>query len=199
MFAYDDAVIVSGRTVTSPEVITLAQCEFDFKNNDLVCDPDQKATTVINGLVGITLDKNYYEINSNTKMIKISALRGSFHSPDWNRDLLFSQANLELIHNESSYIRSYTGTKTLGTINYGGIAGEGDTGYTGISYESNISWGVEGQVGTNIGSSIVFGATDQSQAKDQDKISIMRPDKPYLLLDASTLPVDTKTSVGVSV
>jgi hypothetical protein len=170
----------------------------DFKKNVVTCDQNLKGTGVTEGMVGLNIAGQYFEINSQVKTIRVANLRGHFHNADWNRDVVYQQDNLDLIHNESAYIRYYTGNGTLGVINYGTIAGGPDYGYTGISYESNISWGVEGYVAANIGNSIVFGRQEQSQ-EEQEVVSIMRPDKPYLLVDAQQLPVGKKSVIGVSV
>lgn len=179
--------------------MTLAQCTFNFSKAVLSCAPELKGTTVTEGMVGLNLSGQYFEINSQTNTITVANLRGNFHSADWNRDVVYQQSNLDLIHDESSYIRYYTGNSVLGTINYGTIAGGPDHGYTGISFESNISWGVKGAVAANIGNSIVFGRSEQKGEHHGDAVGIMRPDKPYLLIDASHLKVGEKTVVGVTV
>lgn len=104
-----------------------------------------------------------------------------------------------MINSEDGYIRYYTGNGTVGCINYGRNAGGPDYGYTGISYTSGISWGVKDVVGAHIGNSIVFGKADQTGETQGDVVSIMRPDKPYLLIKSETLPVGQATPVGVSV
>lgn len=200
MFPYYRTIILSGR-VNGPtsSILTLAQCVLNFQKDVVTCDPDLKGTAVTEGMVGLNLSGHYFEINSETRKITVAHLRGSFHDANWNRDVIYSQDDLHLIHNESAYIRYYTGNGILGTINYGTVAGGPDFGYTGISYESGISWGVEGHVAANIGSSIVFGRSDQTGEHEGDVISIMRPDKPYLLVDTHHLPVGEKSVVGVTV
>lgn len=140
-------------------------------------------------MVGINFAGQYFELNRDTKKLSVANLRGSFHSNDWNRDVVYTQDNLEFLENESAYIRAYNGNGILGIINYGSIAGQPDFGYTGISFESGISWSVEGAVAASIGNSIVFGKQEQKQEHQGDVISIMRPDHPYILVDASHLPV----------
>jgi hypothetical protein len=171
----------------------------NFQKGVVTCDPKLKGTTVTQGMVGLNTSGQYFEINSQTKKIFVSNLRGNFHNTDWNRDVVYTQSNLDLIHNESSYIRYYTGNGSVGVINYGTIAGGPDYGYTGISYESGISWGVEGAVAAHLGSSVIYGPQDQTQEHEGDVVSIMRPDHPYLLIDASHLPVGKKTTVGVTI
>jgi hypothetical protein len=200
MFDYEGSIIIAGR-VNGPTsgIVTLAQCGIDFTNKVLACNKDLKTTSITEGMVGLTFATNqYYEINSETGTIQICNLKGSFHDADWNRNVILTQHDLELIHHENSYIRSYSGNTVLGTINYGSTTQyKPDAGYTGISYESGISWSVEGYVAANIGNSIVSGKRIQDKEHGGDVISIMRPDKPYLLIEASKL--SGKTVVGVNV
>lgn len=159
MFPYHQSIIISGR-VNGPTstIVTLAQCSLNFTKDVVTCSDKLKATTVTEGMVGLDFTQNqYYEINTQTKTINIAELSGDFHSTNWNRNVLHTMSDLDLMHSESAYVRLYTGNGILGTINYGSIGGGGDHGYTGISFESKLSWSVEGAVAANIGSSIVWG------------------------------------------
>lgn len=150
-------------------------------------------------MVGLNFLNQYFEINSETAKIKVAHLHGDFQDNNWNRDIIHSMNNLQLLSNENAYIRYYTGNWVLGTINYGVVGGGSDFGYTGISYESQIAWSVEGFVATNLGHSIIYGKVDQSGEHEGDVISIMRPDHPYILVDSHNLPLGQTTNVGVSV
>jgi hypothetical protein len=200
MFPHKNSIIIAGR-VNGPQssIISLAQCVIDFTKRVLTCNPEVKATSVTEGMVGLTVTTDqYYEINSETNTITISKLRGNFHDSNWNRDVILRQSDLELVHNVNSYIRNYSGNTVLGTINYGSTAEyKPDSAYTGISYESGISWSVEGVVAANMGNSIIFGDRIQTKEEGEDVISILRPNNPYLLIEASQL--SGKTTVGVNV
>lgn len=200
LFPYQESIILSGR-VSGPTstVITLASCVFNFDKAVLSCDPKLKGTAVTEGMIGLNSSGHYFEINTQTNKITVAALHGRFADNNWNRDVLYTQSNLDLIHNESAFIRYYTGTGAMGVINYGTLAGGPDYGYTGISYASGISWGVVGSVAAQIGNSVVFGVSDQSGEHQGDVVSIMRPTNPYLLVDSSKLPSGQTSVVGLEI
>jgi hypothetical protein len=200
LFPYQESIILSGR-VSGPTstVITLASCVFNFDKAVLSCDPKLKGTAVTEGMIGLNSSGHYFEINTQTNKITVAALHGRFADNNWNRDVLYTQSNLDLIHNESAFIRYYTGTGAMGVINYGTLAGGPDYGYTGISYASGISWGVVGSVAAQIGNSVVFGVSDQSGEHEGDVVSIMRPNNPYLLVDSSKLPSGQTSVVGLEI
>lgn len=200
IFPYKQSLVLAGRVKgATSSIITLAHCSLNFKQSVVSCDAKLRGTTVTKGIAGLNTSGLYYEINSETKKITVANLKGNFHDNDWNRDIVYTQENLKLLEHESTFIRSYVGNSVVGVINYGTVAGEADFGYTGISFYSNISWAVEGFVASNIEHSIIFGKQEQSEEHEGDVIQIMRPVHPYLLVDASKLPLGQKTAVGVSV
>jgi len=158
IFPFQNSLVISGRiNGAQDQILQLALCSMSISKKLLSCDPQLKSTTVTHGLIGLTNDGQYYELNSDAATISVADLGNDFHHADWNRNIVAHRINLQLMHNESKWIRNYNGNLSAGVINYGSVGGGPDTGYTGISYESRISWMHDGHAAASIGSSIVFG------------------------------------------
>jgi len=147
-------------------------------------------------LNGINIVGQYFQIDIPSKSMFVANLNGAFGSPDWNTDVVSSFENLDLFDDVTGYIRYYTGNTEVGTINYGQNSGV-DYAYTGISFNSGISWKSSGVAACNIGRSILFGNTNQTTGHETDTVQIMRPTNPYLLVEAWTLK-DPKNLISFS-
>lgn len=188
-FPYQHTVILSGRLQGPTEtIITLSQCTINTKSSTLECNNKKnKGTTVKSGKIGIDMSGNYFQIDIEAKSLYVATLSGPFTSSDWNRNVIREMKNLDLITDlEHSYLRFYSGNGDVAVINYGTLSGV-DWGFTGISFTSGLSWSSEGVAACNIGKSIVFGNTNQTQGHTDDVVSIMRPLQPYLLIPSRML------------
>ena len=185
IFPYNGDFIAVGLKKTINK-LQLTLCKFDGSSS-IFCttSPAPKTTTVTNGLVGLDQRYNrYYEVNLDTKTVKVATLKGTFGDVDWNTNVIKNISAVNFDVKAGDWIRDFTESDYNVCINFSNTNNV-DTRFTAvaINYGLTGSWTEKGS-GVSSSRSLI---TSQNISASVITNSIYRTQSPYAIVRGQSL------------